>query len=118
MPIIGAMLLSLTGAIIAFFSVLTALDGGRISWPGASSDSRVAAFALPGLATAHPDSLTALRPVPVKIALPAEPAVARPSLGSVAAAASAAGAPTTKAAWVAPVARRVPREPVAEPAVE
>lgn len=106
MPVLGATLLSLLGAIVAFFSVLAALDGTLTApWPSAP-ESRVGAFAAPRLSLVATASHTTLRPIPVTIApdsVVGAPAAHRAGTDALATA--------RKGAIVAPLVRRAPFEP-------
>lgn len=108
--LLATLLLSLPGGIAAFFLTLAALD---TEWPDLFSgepQSRVAAFAAPGLGQAAADGLGTLRPIPVAIEAglaslpPARPGTPQGSQPA-----------RSKTAWVPPIVRRMPAQPEATP---
>jgi hypothetical protein len=115
--LIRAMLLSIAGAVGGFCSVLIVLDESPLAWL-IGERNRVAAFAAPGLGTATPGSLTALRPVPVPNTTSEGQATRRSREPVPAATAEATAEVVFKGAQVPPIARRQPEEPSASPAVE
>ncbi len=124
--IVGALILSLAGAITSFLAILTILDADPHADPDGSRGSRVGAFAEPRLESALVRDLAVIRPYPATIAPSGEissRAVAgtptgRPQLsdGPLGGALS----PTTtalagrKGAFVPPIVRRTPPDLEAE----
>jgi len=107
LSVLGAALLSLFGAIVAFFSTLAVLDGAFLTTWLSTSQSRIGAFAAPGLSIVGPANLATLRPITVPIA----PAAVNSSAAAEAAAVETNAAPR-KGALVAPLVRRAPPTPV------
>jgi hypothetical protein len=107
LPVFGAVLLSLFGAIVAFFSTLALLDGTFVSTFPSTSQSRIGAFAAPGLSVIGPASLATLRPISVPIV----PATGTTSPGAEPASVETPTA-SRKSAIVAPLVRRAPPTPV------
>jgi hypothetical protein len=106
----GALLLSLTGAILSFFSVLILMDPDwRASFRG-EQKSRLAAFAAPALLRTEPEDPHILRPLPAIIARQdTAPATSSRPDGSSFDADTSRGEPrAVVSARVPPVARRAP----------
>lgn len=116
MRIVAAMVLSITGAVTAFLAVLTALDDHR---PVAKAPERVAqaqaapehtdrvvAFAVPGLAASQAHLSTAPQPVSRVARFAASPMLAESRL------VVPETSPPVRAAFVPPLPRRKPVEPV------
>jgi hypothetical protein len=117
--IVRALLLSIAGAIAAFWSALLVLEGASLPWVGLSESTRIAAFASPELRMAQSESLTALRPVPVTGAAGDEKSAQRAhGPYPLRAAFEASTEPVARSAWVPPITRRQPQERSAFPTVE
>lgn len=132
MRIVGALILSLAGAITSFLAVLTILDVNPHAILDASRQSRIGAFAEPRLESALIRDLAVIRPIPAAIE-PTREVSSRDQARDFTAASGPRGVvgssvrsmtSEAKGAFVAPIVRRLPSDPDAvapaplEPTIE